>query len=530
MKKAIQRITILLFVTTLSGPILAAESLTNTAPTRLPPAAVSETAMNSPWSERLAQMERWLEPLFGSWLHREAFLGITWLQVLLAAAVLLGVAILWQILRGMMRGWIRKDSGGTPSTATAPPSVQNERPNWLKLTLDAALPPLTLLVWVWGAYAAASLLLAHLHSAARPSLLLRLVTWVRDVGDLGALFWWIFRMIRVVELQLKRWAGRTESKWDDIVAVLVVRGLQLVVPLVGVILILPTLRIPAAAQNFFQQGSSLVLIGAVGFVAYRLVSSVEDAILAQYRLDAKDNLEARKIYTQVQVLKKLAVVIIVIFTVASMLMVFDSVRQLGASILASAGVLGIIVGFAAQRSIATIVAGFQIAMTQPIRIDDVVIVENEWGRIEEITLTYVVVRIWDLRRLIVPISYFIEKPFQNWTRVSADLLGSVVVYTDYTLPLQALRAEADRLLENSKLWDRKVKVVQVTDAKPDTMEVRVLVSAADAGTAWDLRCELREKLIDFVQREFPQCLPRFRTDLAGVGALRAAPPAPQTLR
>jgi hypothetical protein len=163
-----------------------------------------------------------------------------------------------------------------------------------------------------------------------------------------------------------------------------------------------------------------------------------------------------------------------------MLMVFESVRQFGASILASAGIAGIIIGFAAQRSIATLLAGFQIALTQPIRVDDVVIVENEWGRIEEITLTYVVVRIWDLRRLIVPITHFIEQPFQNWTRVSADILGTVFLYVDYTVPVDALRAELTRILRRRALWDGKVNVLQVTDAKEHTLEVRALASAADA--------------------------------------------------
>jgi small-conductance mechanosensitive channel len=498
----------------------AAETSTNpaVAAASSPAAVGSSVATNSVWSERLAQVDRWLAPLLGPWVRGEAILGISWLQVVLAAAVLLLVALTWQVLRALMRAWIRKDARAASAAPTAAPPAERERPNWAKLTLEASLPPLTLLVWVWGACAAVAVLLAQLQTDAGP--LLRLASWARDVGGMGALFWFIFRMIGVVDARLKRWAARTESKWDDVAAALLVRGLRLVVPLAGVILILPTLRIPVAAQQFFQQGSSLVLIGAIGFIAHRLAHTLEQAVLAQYRVDARDNLEARKIYTQVQVLRKLAVVIIVIFTVGSMLMVFDSVRQVGASILASAGVLGIIVGFAAQRSIATVVAGFQIAMTQPIRIDDVVIVENEWGRIEEITLTYVVVRIWDLRRLIVPISYFIEKPFQNWTRVSADLLGSVFIYADYTLPLQALRAEVDRLLENSKLWDRKVKVVQVTDSKPNVMEVRVLVSASDAGSAWDLRCELREKLIDFVQREYPQCLPRVRTEVPGGEHLR----------
>jgi small-conductance mechanosensitive channel len=194
-------------------------------------------------------------------------------------------------------------------------------------------------------------------------------------------------------------------------------------------------------------------------------------------------------------------------------MVFDSVRQFGASILASAGIAGIVVGFAAQRSIATLLAGFQIALTQPIRVDDVVIVESEWGRIEDITLTYVVVRVWDLRRLVVPITYFIETPFQNWTRSSADILGTVFLYVDYTVPLEPLRAELTRILEQSRFWDGKVNVLQVTDAKEQTLEIRALASAADASLAWDLRCEIREKLITFVQQAFPDSLPRLRASL-----------------
>ncbi len=199
--------------------------------------------------------------------------------------------------------------------------------------------------------------------------------------------------------------------------------------------------------------------------------------------------------------------------VAAMLMTFEGIEQLGKGLLASAGIAGVVIGFAAQRTLGTFVAGMQIAFTQPIRVDDVVIVEGEWGRIEEITLTYVVVKIWDLRRLILPINYFIEKPFQNWTRVSADILGTVFLYVDYTVPLEAIRQELTRLLKDHKLWDGKVNVVQVTNATERTVEVRLLVSAKDAGSAWDLRCDLREKMIDFLQREYPDALPRIRAEL-----------------
>jgi small-conductance mechanosensitive channel len=194
-------------------------------------------------------------------------------------------------------------------------------------------------------------------------------------------------------------------------------------------------------------------------------------------------------------------------------MVFDQVRSLGASVLASAGVLSIIIGFAAQRTIANLFAGFQLALTQPIRLDDVVIVENEWGRIEEVTLTYVVVRIWDMRRLIVPLSYFIEKPFQNWTRSRSDLLGTVFIHADYTIPVDAVREELKRIVAQSSLWDGQVCVLQVTNATERTVELRALASAPDASKAWDLRCEIREKLIAFVQQNFPESLPRLRAEV-----------------
>jgi small-conductance mechanosensitive channel len=236
-------------------------------------------------------------------------------------------------------------------------------------------------------------------------------------------------------------------------------------------------------------------------------------VLRQYRLDARDNLHARAVHTQVMVLKKVASTVIVIFTLASMLMVFDSVRQFGASILASAGIAGIIVGLAAQKSIATLLAGFQIALTQPIRVDDVVIVENEWGRVEDITLTYVVVRIWDLRRLVLPITYFIDQPFQNWTRSSSDILAAVTMHVDYGAPIDALRGELTRVLKASAFWDGKVDVLQVTEAHEQTIEVRALASAADASLAWNLRCEIRERLVTFLQQHHHAALPRMRMEI-----------------
>lgn len=288
---------------------------------------------------------------------------------------------------------------------------------------------------------------------------------------------------------------------------------RIIIPLLTVHLLLPLLRVSPGIDAFIGQAFSILLIIAVAWLIIRATNIVEDLIFIQYKLDVADNLEARKIHTQIGVLKKVVIVVVGVLTLATVLMTFEKVRQLGTSILASAGIAGIIVGFAAQRSIATLVAGFQIAMTQPIRIDDVVIVEGEWGRIEEITLTYVVVRIWDLRRLIVPITYFLERPFQNWTRVSADLLGTVFLYVDYTVPIQEVREELQRLVKESDRWDGKVCVLQVTNATEHTLELRALMSAADSSRAWELRCEIREKLLEFVRKNYPDSLPKVRAEL-----------------
>jgi len=259
-----------------------------------------------------------------------------------------------------------------------------------------------------------------------------------------------------------------------------------------------------------KQGLSLLFIGLISFLLVKATYVLDEYVIGRFDIDQKDNLRARKVRTQLNVLKRIVIIVVCILALGTMLMTFEKVRQLGTTILASAGVIGIVVGMAAQRTIGTFIAGLQIAFTQPIRIDDVVIVENEWGRIEEITLTYVVVKIWDLRRLVVPITYFIEKPFQNWTRRTADLLGTVYIYVDYTVPVEAVRAELQKILKDSELWDGKVCVLQVTNTSEHTLELRALMSAQDASTAWTLRCHVREKLVEFIQKSYPDSLPKLR--------------------
>lgn len=260
--------------------------------------------------------------------------------------------------------------------------------------------------------------------------------------------------------------------------------------------------------RLFQVG----FIVSIGWLAIVATHMTADVYLLRFKIDVPDNLLARKHITQVRILKRAVQTLIVLVTVASALMTFEVLRQFGVSLFASAGIAGIIVGLAARPLLSSLIAGVQIAMTQPIRIDDAVVVENEWGWIEEITATYVVIKLWDWRRLIVPLSYFMDKPFQNWTREASALIGTVMVYTDYTVPVERVRERVYEIARASRLWDGAVVNLQVTDAKDSTVELRILVSARSSPEVFDLRCEMREKIIAFLQDEYPQALPRSRVD------------------
>lgn len=289
--------------------------------------------------------------------------------------------------------------------------------------------------------------------------------------------------------------------------------LQLLLPLFLVLLVVPSLPVDTGPVVLFRRLLSVAFTVLIGWLLVSLVYAGRDVVLNRYDVDVKDNLKARAVHTQVNVLVRILVIVIIVVALASVMMIFENVRQVGTSILASAGVIGIIIGFAAQRSIAAILAGLQLAISQPVRIDDVVIVDGEWGQVEEISLTYVVVRIWDLRRLIVPTSYFLEKSFQNWTRTSADLLGTVTLHVDYRMPVEAVRAQLFEIIKDHVLWDGKVWRLHVINAAEQTVELRALMSAASASDAWELRCHVREQLLDFLRKNYPQCLPRIRAEV-----------------
>ncbi len=254
-------------------------------------------------------------------------------------------------------------------------------------------------------------------------------------------------------------------------------------------------------------------IAACAWLAILFIAVISDMITGRYRIDVADNLVARRIRTQFQMLHRLATMLVVVVAVSIALMTFPSIKHIGMSILASAGLASLIVGMAMKGTLSNLIAGVQIAFAQPFRVEDAVVIEGEWGWIEEIGMMYVVVRIWDLRRLVIPLSYFLENSFQNWTRTSADLLGHCFIYTDYTVPVDALRDELRRICESTPLWNGKVCVLQVTDAVQTMLQLRALMDARNSSEAWDLRCYVREKLVDFLQKNYPGSLPRYRADV-----------------
>jgi small-conductance mechanosensitive channel len=262
-----------------------------------------------------------------------------------------------------------------------------------------------------------------------------------------------------------------------------------------------------------RHATALGLISSLTWLGLRVISAFVSIVALLNPADTADNLRARRLQTQVNVLGRTLMVFIFVIGVSGALMTFPSVRQIGTSLLASAGVAGLVAGLAARPVLGNLIAGLQIALTQPIRLDDVLIVEGEWGRVEEITGAFVIMRLWDERRLVLPLQWFIEHPFQNWTRSSSNLIGTVFWWVDYRMPVEPLRAELARLCGNAPEWDGRVVLLQVVDASDKSIQLRALVSSADSSLNWDLRCRVREGLIAFIAREYPEYLPHLRAEV-----------------
>lgn len=290
---------------------------------------------------------------------------------------------------------------------------------------------------------------------------------------------------------------------------------RLIIPLAALEIALASVHLAAGLSNTLLHVVGIALVAAVAFLVVRITYVLDDVILARYRLDVEDNLKARQVHTQIQVLRRVTVVVVVVIAIAIILLSFSAVRAAGAGLLASAGVIGIVAGIAAKPTATNVVAGLQIAISQPIRVEDVVVVDGKWGRVEQIALTYVVVRVWDLRRLVLPISYFITQPFENWTRSTSEILGYLYLEVDYTAPVEAIRAKLLEILRASPNWDGQVATLQVTNLGSSTMQLRALMSAPDSARSWDLQCAVREQLVTWLQSEHPGALPRLRAEMVG---------------
>jgi small-conductance mechanosensitive channel len=321
-------------------------------------------------------------------------------------------------------------------------------------------------------------------------------------------------LAQVVLMVLRTWSRRTDSTLDDLMVRNLLGPLRVLVPLVALLVTLPAIDLPADVAVVVRQ---MVVIGCVAsgtWLALRALDIGEQWLIARYDPAKTDVVLARSVQTRVRVGRNIAVAVVLVLGVAIALTTIEPVRQLGASMLASAGVAGVVIGFAAQRSISTLFAGVQIALTEPIRIGDVVIVQGNYGTIEELTLTYVVVRIWDQRRLVVPITWFLDQPFENWTRTSSELLGTVELAVDATAPVAEIRARFEEVTDASAdLWDGRTRGVQVTEYKEGGIVVRLLMSAADSGKLWDLRCRVREQMVTWLQGAHPEALARTRVEL-----------------
>lgn len=446
--------------------------------------------------------------ILGGWSRQPLLFAITPAKVLLLLLILtIGFA-----LAGLVRLFFLKNY-----------SLSRSKPNtgrfWRDGVLFALRRALSGFFIFTGAFFASVPILPHIGLALGGFPTFAIAAKVAHIGYFATGVGFLLRIVRLVQQWLNDYADRTTFRWYYGAFPVLGQALYYNLVLCAFSTAIYILELPGPIRDAGFKIASIAGIIANTTLLIRTVLAVELMMTTRSEMLKYDDYKKRRLETRVQMVRRLLVFVILVVAIAAILMNFKEVRQIGTGLLASAGVAGVIAGFAAQKSLSTIIAGLQVAITQPMRIDDVVIVEGEWGTIEEITLTYVVIRVWDQRRLIVPITYFLEKSFQNWTRNSSDLIGTVFLYADFLIPVEEIRAEVQRVVHASKLWDKRVFVVQVTDFRSDCVEIRILASAGTSPILFDLRCEIREKILVFLQDHYPSAFPRVRTALSRMATL-----------
>ena len=438
--------------------------------------------------------------VLGSWSRQPLFFAITPAKILL----LLLTLIIGFALAGLARVVILRYH----SLGRTKPITERYWRNGMLFALRRALSGFFIFT---GAFFAAVPILPHIGLALGGFPTFAIAAKFAELGYFATALAFCFRLVRLVQNWLNILAKSPSNRWYYAAFPVLGKALYYNLVLFAFSTGIYILELPDPLQRVGYKAVAIAGIVANAVLLMQTILAVESMVVSRAELLEDDVYKRRRLQTRAQMLRRLLIFVIVVVGIGVVLMAFQPVRQIGTGLLASAGIAGVIAGLAAQKSLSTIIAGLQIAITQPMRIEDVVIVEGEWGTIEEITLTYVVIRVWDRRRLIVPITYFLEKPFQNWTRSSSDLMGAVFLYVDFLIPVEKVREETKRIVEASKLWDQRVFAFQVTDFRSDSVEIRILASAGTSPELFDLRCEIREKILSFLQDRYPSAFPRVRT-------------------
>jgi small-conductance mechanosensitive channel len=439
-----------------------------------------------------------LANILGPWSRTELFLHITVAKVilgLLAALVVLGI-------RMIARHFLRQQTGQQ--------KPDNSQRYWMGGIRFALKKGVSIFCFVTAALLFISPFLPHIVFATNSESPFQVISKLAELGYLAAVLVFCFHIVRLIVNWLDALALRKPRRWFYPAFPLFGRLLYYNLIIASFQSAISLLNLADPGQVIASKAASIATALINSILVIQMIQAVEDMAVVGTESRIVDTYKMRGLQTRLRVLRQLLIFIVAMVCLGVILMNIDAVRQVGSGLLASAGLAGVIVGLAAQKSLTTIIAGLQIALTNPMKIGDVVIVESDYGTIEEITLTYVVVKIWDLRRLILPITYFLEKPFENWTRKTSELLGTVFLYVDYFTSIDAIRAKGQEIVDASPLWDKRAYAVQVTDWKSHTVEVRILVSSKSAPELFDLRCLVREKILGFMQEQDPERFPLIR--------------------